>query len=167
MAFSGDELALPGASATAKPTSVTPEDFLIAQLNRFKGPGVPAGQQLGSTKFRAGEGISSSVAFDALTVVFRRLTSSLNSLADPGAQQLLADARSLLASGDSSGSGAIIKYVKDNVVTIGNTASGFADSLGLPPADMPITVAGLSGVKLAVAAGAVGIAALLLLRRSR
>jgi hypothetical protein len=163
MAFSGDELALPGASSTAK-AKASPEDFLIAQLNRFKGENVPAGQALGNVKIAFGSGISSSVALDALTVVIRRLQGSLEVINDDGARTLLADAKRLMAAGDASGTGALIKYVKDNAVAIGNTAAGFADSLGLPPAEFPTSVLGLSGVKLAVAAGAVGIAALLLWR---
>lgn len=163
MALSGDDLAsLPGG---AKKPAVSPEVFLVAQLNRFKGPGVPAGQKIGDTKFDAGVGISSQVAIDALTVVIRRLTGSVAVINDENARIMLSDARSLLTSGDPSGTGALIKYVKDNVIAIGNQVAGFADSLGLPPAQLPTEVLGLAGTKLIVAAGVVGIAALILITR--
>lgn len=177
MAFSGfgaDTVALPGvpgATGTTKKQQVSPEVFLIAQLNRFKGPGVPAGQQLGETKFSTGNGISASIAIDALTVTIRRLQSSLEILNDEGARTLLAQSRGMLTAGDNTGdgadagAGALIAFVKAHALEMGNTIAAFADSLGLPPAELPISVLGLSGVKLAVAAGAVGVVALLLLRR--
>lgn len=151
--------------AAAKAAKVTLPDFLIAQLNRFKGK-TPSGQSIGGAKFAFGNGINDDIALDALTVVGRRLSSGVAAItADAGARQLLADTRALLGASDQSGLGALVAYVTKNVSPIGFQVAAYADSLNLPPPVFPTTVAGLSGLKLFVAAGAVGAVALFFMTR--
>lgn len=145
---------------------VAPDIFLIANLNRFKSDAVPAGQSLGTEPFDTRGGITGSVAFDALTVVIRRLTSSLEGLQDEGAAVLLAGARAVLIAGDATGVGGAVDYVKKNVVAIGQQVAAYADSLGLPPAALPL-FAGLpfSSTQMMLAAGGIGLAFLLFRKR--
>jgi hypothetical protein len=168
MAFSGvgadDPLAaLPGG---AKKVSVSPEVFLIANLNRFKGPTVPAGQRLGETPFPVSAGISSDVAFDALTVINRRLQSSLSLISDDTTRQLLAAARAVLTSGDTGGDALVIQFVKARASELGVQVAAFADSLGLPPASFPGDLPFGLSIKTVAIAG-VGLAAAFLLWRRR
>ena len=117
--------------ATTKVTD--PSAFLVAQVNRFTGPGVPQGHSVGDQPFPGSE-ITPGVALAALIIATRRAQQAVEQFGDPGSKALLAGVKAVLGQGSANPDATNVAFATGNAPALGSEIKIFGDMLGLAPA---------------------------------
>lgn len=110
--------------------TMTPVEALIHQVNRF-GPTAPAQYRFADRAFPvvASGKIAPDVAMAALLIYQRRAADAYNQFHDAGSEAAISRA--------NQGFADPVAFVTGNLADVTTAITGFADSLGFPPATSP------------------------------